>query len=37
MADGAALFLNKKVTEGTIRALITRSGGEPLSADKLLP
>jgi hypothetical protein len=36
-ADGAALFLSNKVDPATLRALITRNGGEPVSADKLLP
>jgi RNA polymerase sigma factor (sigma-70 family) len=36
-ADGSALFLSKKLDDKTLRALITRNGGEPLSADNLRP
>lgn len=37
MGDGGAFFLTKKLDEQTLRALITRNGGEPLSADNLRP
>jgi RNA polymerase sigma factor (sigma-70 family) len=37
LADGAALFLSKEVAPETLRALITRSGGEVISIDKLRP
>jgi RNA polymerase sigma factor (sigma-70 family) len=36
-ADGATLFLSKNLDAETLRALITRNGGEPVSADKLRP
>jgi hypothetical protein len=36
-ADGSALFLSKQLNAETLRALITRNGGEVLSADKLRP
>ena len=37
LADGAALFISKKVDAETLRALITRNGGEPIDFEKILP
>jgi RNA polymerase sigma factor (sigma-70 family) len=37
LGDGAALFLNKKIDPETLRALITRSGGEVIDFNKVNP
>jgi hypothetical protein len=37
LADGAALFINKQVDPGTLRALVTRNGGEVIDFEKLHP
>jgi hypothetical protein len=34
-ANGSAMFVLKTIDATTLRALITRSGAEPVSADKI--